>query len=284
MRNRWALGILLMITELFCPAAEVVRYPALSAAHDPNRAYVVAVLQLALAKSGKSYDLVSDPTIPMQQGRAIAEARSATGKVDVIWTMTTKEREAQLLPIRIPIDKGLLGWRIPLLDANRTDLLSELATLTDLQRWKAGQGHDWPDTEILRSNGLNVVTSCCYDTLFSMMLAGRFDYFPRSIMEIWVDIANHPTMPLVADSHVVIHYPAAAYFFVSPRRPRLAKDLQTGLERAIADGSFEAVFQAQLGPYIERAQLGRRRIIELTNPLLDVTSLPLERPELWYRP
>lgn len=77
-----------------------------------------------------------------------------TGKIDVLWSMTTQEREAQLLPIRIPIDKGLLGWRIPLLRANRANLLAGATTLAGLHLWSAGQGHDWPDAEILKSNGL----------------------------------------------------------------------------------------------------------------------------------
>ena len=39
---------------------------------------------------------------------------SSQGTVDICWTMSTDERETQILPIRIPIDKGLIGWRIAL--------------------------------------------------------------------------------------------------------------------------------------------------------------------------
>lgn len=280
---RWISCVLLLIWSARCLAMEVVHYPTLLAAHDPNESYTLAMLQLGLKKSGKAYRLVAEKS-PMLQGRAIQEASRLTGKIDVLWSMTTQEREAQLLPIRIPIDKGLLGWRIPLLRANRANLLAGATVLAGLRQWSAGQGHDWPDAEILKSNGLSVMTSSDYDTLFSMLLAGRFDYFPRSIMEVWNDITNHPGVPLTVDRHIVIHYPAAAYFFVSPRRRQLAKDLQAGLEVAIADGSFEALFQSRLGPFIERAQLRRRRVIELANPLLDKSSLPLNRREMWYHP
>lgn len=280
---RWIGAALLLIWSALCLAVEEVHYPTLPSAHDPNETYTLAMLQLGLKKSGKAYRLVAD-TAPMLQGRAIQEASNPAGSIDVLWTMTTPEREAQLLPIRIPIDKGLLGWRVPLLRADRLNLLAGASSLAGLRRWTAGQGHDWPDTEILQGNGLNVVTSSQYDSLFRMLQAGRFDYFPRSVMEIWNDVANHPDKSLVVDSHIAIHYPAAAYFFVTPRRPQLAKDLEAGLERAIADGSFEALFRARLGPFVERARLQRRHVIELANPLLDKTSLPLDRPELWYRP
>lgn len=263
-------------------AVEAIHFPTLPSAHDPNGVYVLAALKLGLQKSGKPYQLV--PEAPMLQSRAILEAASPTGRIDLMWTMTTKEREARLLPIRIPVDKGLIGWRVPLLRTDRAELLERVESLADLRRWWAGQGHDWPDTAILQGNGLPVQTSDSYDTLFTMLVGGRFDYFPRSIMEIWNDIANRPGQPLVVDRHVVLHYPAAFYFFVSPRRPQLARDLQAGLERAIADGSFEALFQSHLGPFIERAQLRQRRVIELNNPLLDSSTLPLDRPEMWFRP
>ncbi|WP_018152814.1 transporter substrate-binding domain-containing protein [Leeia oryzae] len=280
---RWVSITLLMIGSMCCQAGELVRFPTLPGANDPNEAYVLAMLRLGLAKSGKAYEVVAGAN-PMLQGRAILDASSPTGKIDVLWSMTTNERESKLLPIPIPIDKGLLGWRIPLLRADHANLLADVTGLADLSHLKAGQGHDWPDTEILRSNGLTVQTSSDYETLFSMLSVGRFDYFPRSIMEIWNDIANHPTAGFVVDDHIAIHYPAAAYFFVSPRRPQLAKDLQSGLERAIADGSFETLYQARLGPFIKRSHLGQRHVIELANPLLKMSSIPLNARGQLFQP
>ena len=279
---RWISALLLLLGSTLCLAVEEIHYPTLPSAHDPNGVYILAALKLGLQKSGKSYRLV--PESPMLQSRAILEAASSTGHIDLMWTMTTTEREARLLPVRIPVDKGLIGWRLPLLRTDQAELLEKAETVADLRRWWAGQGHDWPDTVILQGNGLPVQTSDSYDTLFTMLQGGRFDYFPRSIMEIWNDIASRPGQPLVVDKHIVLHYPAAFYFFVSPRRPQLAKDLQAGLEKAIADGSFEALFQAHLGPFIERAQLRQRRVIVLRNPLLDSATLPLDRPEMWFRP
>jgi hypothetical protein len=70
---------------------------------------------------------------------------------------------------------------------NRSDAakFTKVKTLDDLRQLQAGQGHDWPDTEILRFNGLNVQVSASYESLFTMLRAQRFDYFPRSIIEIW---------------------------------------------------------------------------------------------------
>ena len=58
------------------------------------------------------------------------------------------------MPIRIPIYRGLIGWRIPLVSAANKDLLASVRTLDDLRRLRFGQRQDWADTPILRANGL----------------------------------------------------------------------------------------------------------------------------------
>ena len=47
--------------------------------------------------------------------------------------MTTREREERLQPIRIPIYKGLIGWRVNLLRQTDSQLLSHVRTLDDLK-------------------------------------------------------------------------------------------------------------------------------------------------------
>lgn len=56
-----------------------------------------------------------------------------------------------------------------------------MARLDDLACYKAGQGFDWVETSVLRANGLPVMTSANSETLYGMLAAGRFDYFPRPL-------------------------------------------------------------------------------------------------------
>ncbi|MFD2448671.1 hypothetical protein ACFSQE_09730 [Vogesella fluminis] len=82
----------------------------------------------------------------------------------------------------------------------------------------------------------------------------------------------------------MLHYPAAEYFFVTPRKPYLAEHIWQGLLRAQADGSFNRLFHAHFDPLLRRARLSQRRVIELPNPMLDaVRLLPADSP-WWYRP
>lgn len=38
--------------------------------------------------------------------------------IGVLWTVTSPERERLLIPVRIPIDRGVYGWRLFLIHAD----------------------------------------------------------------------------------------------------------------------------------------------------------------------
>lgn len=263
--------------------SKIIRYPLLSSVADPQSAYMLEILRLAVKYSGQAYQLQPGEA-PMQQARAIYELTSSQGKVDILWTMSTDEREARILPIRIPLDKGLIGWRIALLTKANKEMFKNVRSARDLAAFSAGQELDWPDVPILKSNGLPVKTSASYEPLFNMLKAGRFDYFPRSVFEIQNEFDAHPEHDLHIDKYVLLHYPAAVYFFVAPRNREMAKDIQNGLEISIRNGSFEKVFQRYQHAAIKNFNLKKRAVINLRNPLLSTDKMPLNRTELWFKP
>lgn len=257
-------------------------YPRHEALQDPQMKYVLKLMHMALHRSGHEYISHQTPTI-MVQSRALIELAKPKPVIDVFWTMPNQERERHLLPVRIPLERGLIGWRLALVRRADLQRWRDVRKLSELARFSAGQMHDWPDTDILRSNGLPVQTSTHYQALFSMLAKGRVDYFPRSVIEIGPERDDHQHMDLEVEPHLMLHYPAALYFFVSPQRPRLAEDLTNGLELMQADGSFEQLFQRQFGQVIKRYALAGRRVLHLNNPVLP-TATPLQRKELWWAP
>lgn len=282
--RKWRLWPLLMAFALVFTVgsaqATTITFPAPESIDDHSyNDYAVALLQLALSKTNTRY-VVKVETQTMKQSRAALEIVSESGRIDIMATMTSSEREAQLLPIRIPITKGLMGWRISLLSARRPSQFSQVKTLGELKPLQAGQGHDWPDIDIMRANGLAVRGIATYEGMFNMLAAHRIDYFPRPIITVWNEAKAHDK--LVVDPYIVIRFPTADYFFVSRRNVRLADDVRHGLELAIADGSFDRLFYAHYREAIALADLPHRRIIELTNPLLS-PSTPLARSELWFK-
>ena len=73
------------------------------------------------------------------------------------------------------------------------------------------------------------------------------------------------------------------YFFVNRQRPELAAEIRKGLEIALKDGSFEALFMQNFGASLKRARLDKRRVLEMGNPLLPPET-PLADARLWVRP
>lgn len=280
---RWLLCLLLcsLLLPVHASDATAIYYPRWSDGDESRSNYMLAQLRLALDKAGSPLRLVPTHT-SMEQERALVDLQRDK-HLDVVWSMTSREREERLLPVRIPLDKGLFGWRVALLPRECVDLLKHVRTLDDLRQFTAGQGHDWPDTAILQSQGLPVVVSSNYASLFHMLQARRFDYFPRSVLEIGTELQNPRAQQLVADPHVLLHYPTALYFFFSPRRPELAETVRIGMERAVADGSFEELFKQQFAHSLAHLQDAERQVIELPNPLLP-SATPLQRRELWFSP
>ena len=260
-----------------------IRIQDLEKFNDPIATYIVELLDLAIKKSGDQYLIVKSKEAPVPQARQIFEMSQNLGKLDVIWTMTSDERERQILPIRIPIDKGFFGWRIPFVNRDNPALLHGVKTFKDLSKFNAGQGFLWPDTEILRSNGLPVITGSD-ESLANMLRAKRFDYFPRPVIAIWNEKKNAEYRDLEIDTAIILHYPTAFYFFVAPQQKKLAADLTRGLEKAVADGSFERLFNRYFQDFIHRANIKERIIFNLKNPLIKDGSLPLKNSKLWYTP
>lgn len=281
----------LLARPLFCPllcmlfaahlgasAVEIVRIPKPEFEGDRRYDYPLQLLQLALSKSGTEYR-IQTAEIAMNQERQVLEIEAGR-TIDVGPIPSSAEREARLLPIYIPINKGLLGWRLGLIRKGEQGLVAGVNALDDLKRLRLAQGQEWPDTQILRANGIDVITAPKYEGLFKMLTGKRFDYFPRSMMEIWDEQAlNAETLEV--EPHLALHYFYDSYFMVNRQNTRLAKDIRDGLEKAIADGSFDKVFQDYFGERLRKARLDKRTVIELRNPLL-TPGTPSNRPELWY--
>lgn len=263
--------------------ATVIRYSRPAARTGSHFDYVHELLAEALSLSSHKYQLLPSKAT-MQQGRAVHEMKNGTGEVDLLWSMSTDEREKALIAIKIPIDKGLLGWRIPFVLSENRQMFKTIRTLRDMENYSAGQELDWPDVKILESNGLKVNTANSYEALFSMLEARRFDYFPRSVMEIWKEQELHVGKNLLISPDIALHYPAAYYFFVTPTKRQFAEDLNNGLEIMVRNGQFEKLFLKYHQTAIQKAGLKQRTVLELQNPFLNPANMPLNRAELWFKP
>ncbi|MFQ3220752.1 MAG: hypothetical protein ACI96W_003131 [Paraglaciecola sp.] len=93
-------------------------------------AYYTELLTTAIDETRFDYPntRLQPVTIPMSQSRLI-KSLQAGEILDVTWLMTSKAREQNLLPISIPLLKGLMGYRLLLINKGHQYKFSNISTL-----------------------------------------------------------------------------------------------------------------------------------------------------------
>ncbi|WP_027359280.1 substrate-binding periplasmic protein [Desulforegula conservatrix] len=262
-----------------------VIYPARESEYDTRDDDLVEILKTALDKTiPTDGPYTMRPSIQMNEGRCRQELKSGV-LVNIIWSVATKEAEAEFLSVKIPLRKGILGYRVFLIRKQDKDKFAAVKTLDDLKKFSVGQGHTWNDLAVFKANGIDTVTGNDYERLFEMLMIGRFDYFSRGINEAPAELADrkdkYPDMML--EENLLLYYPWPKFFYVNKHDKTLADRVERGLKIMIKDGSFDDLFNKFNQKHIDAVNLKNRRLIKLDNPMLP-SSVPLDRKELWYDP
>ncbi|WP_334036282.1 amino acid ABC transporter substrate-binding protein [Alteromonas macleodii] len=259
-----------------------ITYPRPIDDSDARTQYPIALLKLALDKTGVNYELRPSDRI-LLTGKAMRQLRE-NREVNVVWSMTDSQREKELTPIRIPIAKGLIGLRVFVINENKKTKFDDVLSLTDMRKLIPIQGEEWPDTKILQANGFNVFTVPEFREAYDMIKQGKGDFFPRSVMEVDAELeVEGRRNNLYLEPSMALYYPTAMYYFVSSSNKTLANLIETGLNRAIEDGSFDALFESTYAPILASLGVNERKIFTLENPLLPIET-PLTNSALWYKP
>lgn len=189
-----------------------------------------------------------------------------------------------LRAVPVPTDMGLQSWRIALIDSRNQDRMHKLALPDGLKQLTAGVGSVWVTRASLQDNGYKFVTGSNYIGLFDMLVAGRFDYFPRGVNEIFqeYDLRKQAFPQLAVEDSILLHDNIPSMFFVSPRNPRLYKRIHAGMESLLKDGTLERFVLEHHRRSLLRAKLCSRHRIDLPNK--DIDPAMLARKELWLDP
>jgi ABC-type amino acid transport substrate-binding protein len=246
-------------------------------------AYSVDVMKLALSHVGEK-SFVYQPVHVADTIRA--QFNNVNPKdVDIFWLFSNSQLEEQLLPIRIPIDKGLLGYKVLLIREGDQARFDKISTVGDLKKITIGQRLWWPEVELLRANGFTVYTPSKFDSLMYMLDGGRFDAFPRWLFEPYSDISKHKNLNLTVEKKILLSYVLPYYFFVASGNKVLASDIETGLNRAIQDGTFDNLFlnSVLVDKFKNKIDTKSRQIFTLDNPLIP-KGVPTNNFRYWFDP
>lgn len=252
---------------------------------DRRREYANALLTAVLERTRPEFGPYRIQHAPLHMERPrLLEALKEGTLVNLTAYPATADWMRELKPVRVPIDMGLQSWRILLIGAGKQPALRAVRTTEQLGRLRAGAGSSWATLDSLQEAGLQVVTGGSYTGLFQMLMADRFDYFPRGVNEIFPEYEMHraanPT--LAVEDSLLLHDRVPSLFFVSPTAPRLHRRIAAGMEAMLKDGTLERLVLSYHKNDLRRAKLCARKRIELPNRQLDPALFG--RKELWLNP
>ena len=194
---------------------------------DLRYEYRIQLLELALEKTEdlENKYILSPTQEILTQDRGLQELEN--GEIDVVFLPTSPEREEKFLPIKIPILRGILGYRVFLIHKDNEKSFEKIESFGELKsKFTAGFGAQWADMKILEKNDIKVIGAAKYESLFRMLEAKRFDYFPRGINEAWNEVEekgkDYPD--IMVDKNIALFYEYPVYFFVNKNNFKLAKN------------------------------------------------------------
>jgi hypothetical protein len=222
--------------------ARVVRFPGRSEAPDRRLEFVTALLALSLSKAPSAYRLETSEALIGPAARGAAVGR----RVDVVVMPNTTTDTGGLVPVKLPLRRGLLGVRLLLARPQDAQRIGDIASIDTLKRdFRLGYGQAWLDRDAMQALGFRMVVVDHYTALFDGLRDGRFDYLSRGISELSAELGDRRLAGrgMVVVPGLALYYPLDDYFWVRPDDARLGADLEAGFRRALADGSYAALFQ-----------------------------------------
>jgi len=181
--------------------------------------------------------------------------------------ITAKEN---IITIAKPLLKGLLGYRRLIVNREALPSFKAIRTREQLAKKTAGQGRHWLDAALLRYNHFKVTDTSGYEHLFPMLARHRYDYLPLGAQEIEQALeTNAQAYPdLVIEPDIIIYYPWPVVFQVSGKYPQLARRVEIGLERIIADKELATLFEHQYAELLQTLRRPSMRVFLLENPYM----------------
>ena len=225
--------------------------------------YQVAILKLALEKTRSTHgdykiERKLETLSRSRAHRAIAQGEFLNIHASPLRPLLTeqdrREQMEESIPVKIPLMKSLLGYRSLIIRRRDYEQFSEITDAAKLKSLVAGQGRGWTDISIYEHNKYQVRGDAEYFTLFSMLLAGRFDYIPLSVIEVNGALSRFEQYSdsLMVLPDLMLYYPLPTLFHVSARHPALADRLEHGLTQARQDGSLDRLFEQHFSEQVQQ--------------------------------
>lgn len=250
------------------PAPMIVRYYD-RGVKDARHAYkfelIKKILEVTRAEFG-DYQLAPFGEEPSAKRQALL---ISDGKIlNLLWASPgTVIARADVITIPVDILRGLLGYRVCLINPANFPASGQLHSLNQLQ---IAQGLNWADVEIYKHNGINPTQAPTFEALFEMLAAKRFECLPLGADEVMYTWRDQKTkFPFLAiEPQVLIYYEYPIYLHISKQFPELAQRVTLGLQKLQRNGEFDRLFKHHHAADIAQLHLNQRKIFCLKSPYL----------------
>lgn len=253
---------------------------------DPRYRYGYDLLALILKATEAEFGTARLDLSPIKMVRTRTLLELVQGKnIHVMAEAPKPNWDKSLLPVTIPIRKGVQGFRIFLIHHRNQPLLDKVDSLTALMELPTGSGQQWSTRKVMEQAGFNVISGPSYEGLFGMLNANRFMTFGRGINEAYRELETHAKRypDLKVEERLLLYIPLPTYFYVTPKRPELAERIKVGFERLIDSGEFDRFFYSYHCEDIINSKLSGRLVFRINNSNIDSASM-VGNSDYWLDP
>ena len=259
--------------------------------NEAHLQHAYALLQAAMQAGGLHAQLIDAPQSNYR--RTLYQIQH--GHTDIDMATVSPQRlqlvaEGKLRMIPIPLDRGLLGWRLNLLLNKDIDKLKDVRSIGQLAKFTVGQHVGWPNVEIYKHAGIPIkeIKKWSQGEFTEQLEAGYLDTFPLGLEETlnyFLPLFQKRYPQLTADPHLLVRYPWFRFVWVSahPKADALHSALQEGFDTLAANGRFLEIWQQHRTPPPTEIYAART-IIDLPNPFFDNAIIPQRYRHLLLSP
>lgn len=259
--------------------------------NEPHLAHARALITAALQAAGMEVQFFDAPMGNERRNVFMV----SSGQTDMDMMPATPDRlklvqEGRLRMIPVPLDRGILGYRVNLLLESQKNRLSAVHSAKDLSSSVMGQNEGWMDIEIYRSAGIPTkeIRNWSNGEFAEQMEAGFIDLFPLGLEETLTYFLPHfrkQYPQLSVDSHILLYYPWFRFVWVSPaaKTDALYEALQRGFDIIATNGVFLETWQRHCAEP-EARHFASRRIIQISNPFYGNDLVPPRYQHLLFQP
>lgn len=232
------------------------------------------IASLASAELG-DYEFVASEPLNSSEAFKALEA----GNIDIFVGGISTNREVHANPVYVPLDRGLLGYRICLTNKNKPLNVSFQTPMYLIQETiRVGILENWIDTKVYQENGFKVFSGGSYASLTSMLKNEVFDCFSRSVNEInsealITQVQEKSAGQIEVDNKLIFIYPSANFIFTSSSNKKLHESLSIGIGRAIENNSYFDIFNEHYAEILLKYGIYERKLIFMSNQDMSYQAL-----------